>query len=385
MTVAVTFGTDLFNSSTPGFDYSFDDETMTILKNVIVASDSSFGVHSVQKNNVLLNMGAVLSNTNFGVEFAGAGDDNITNAIGALISGTMGVFMDSTGTSTFNNLGTTVGTSTHGVEFGTLTHGMVFINHGSVLSASEGVFLDSDFTGGLVNNFKLINAIDRGIHINTEHTFITLINNHLGAIIESPHNAIDATIGGFILHNSGKVIGDVVEEDSAGTPAEIFNHGKITGSVKLTTGNDIFNGTGGRSGDIFAGSGNSQIVGGKGNVVIHLGTGFNSVTGGPNHNQLIFDSPLVGQFDTFKHFAHGHDTIVLKMADFPGLPLGVLDSAHFQNGAPVNGNPQIDYNSSTGVLVFDPDGTGGAAPKEIAVIANHAQVQVHASDILVIA
>jgi hypothetical protein len=74
---------------------------------------------------------------------------------------------------------------------------------------------------------------------------------------------------------------------------------------------------------------------------------------------------------------------MLSQAIFGGHSLGTLDTAHFHIGAPVNGNAQIDYTPSSGVLVYDANGNLPGGATEFAILSNHAHV--HAGDFVVIA
>jgi hypothetical protein len=78
------------------------------------------------------------------------------------------------------------------------------------------------------------------------------------------------------------------------------------------------------------------------------------------------------------------DKIDLTLSVFTGLLLGPLDANHFAIGAPTNKNPQIDYHPTTGkALVYAPLGKAGGST-EFAILANHALITLHDSDLVVI-
>ena len=53
------------------------------------------------------------------------------------------------------------------------------------------------------------------------------------------------------------------------------------GKVQLGSGNDLFNGKGGTSGEVIGGAGNDRLIGGKGNDQLSGGAGNDTLTGGP--------------------------------------------------------------------------------------------------------
>ena len=64
------------------------------------------------------------------------------------------------------------------------------------------------------------------------------------------------------------------------------------------------------------------------------------------------------------------DVIQLDDAVFTGLGLGVLAAGAFNTGtAATEADDRIIYDATTGVLLFDADGVGGAAGVEFAVLA----------------
>jgi Ca2+-binding RTX toxin-like protein len=72
----------------------------------------------------------------------------------------------------------------------------------------------------------------------------------------------------------------------------------------------------------------------------------------------------------------------LSEGDFPNLgSIGVLTTAHFHVGNPVNGNAQIDYTSGNGFLYYDPDGNGPDARVHFATLTTHPAL-IHADFIV---
>src|SRR5260221_12632297 len=111
-----TIKSDIFNTGVDGSDFALGQKQLTIVPNVVVHSDTFFGVYSNQPGSVLLNKGIILSDSNDGVRFdsGDTGNSVITNAFGGFISGTEGIEWFGAGTKTLNNFGTIVGTDAFG-------------------------------------------------------------------------------------------------------------------------------------------------------------------------------------------------------------------------------------------------------------------------------
>ena len=70
-------------------------------------------------------------------------------------------------------------------------------------------------------------------------------------------------------------------------------------------------------------------------------------------------------------FQRDVDTIKLENAIFKALPAGALASSAFFVGAQAHdANDRIIYNSATGALLYDPDGTGSQAAAQFATMRN---------------
>jgi Ca2+-binding RTX toxin-like protein len=81
----------------------------------------------------------------------------------------------------------------------------------------------------------------------------------------------------------------------------------------------------------------------------------------------VFDTALGTGIDRITDFSTVYDTIRLENAVFSGLSTGYLRSSQFHIGAAAHDTTdRIIYNSATGAVFFDPDGTGSAAPTQFA-------------------
>jgi Ca2+-binding RTX toxin-like protein len=387
MTSFIPLRSDIFNFTTQGFEFPAPGpDTVKVFPDVTIASDLLDAIDSELPNSVLINAGNIVSRSH-GVFFDfTAANSIITNTAEGLMLGVFAVEMTGTGYQTFNNFGKVISTVAFGVLFSGNAQSVVVNNHGSILAAEMGI--QNGAASGVINNFHLISASGVngvGIHLNTPNLLTTTINNAPAAIIKGTMDAIAADGGMFSIHNLGRVHGDI--SDNANLHDVVINHGTINGNVDLGGGNDLFNGTGGKSGPVFGGDGRDRLIGGSGKDLLHGDDGNDKLTGGPGADQFFFDSTLnpVTNVDTITDFTSLQgDRIVLSDADFAGLgSFGRLSAPHFHIGRPTNGNPQIDYNHSTGFLFYDPDGNGGAAPVHFATLANHATIK--AGDFFLIA
>ncbi len=153
-------------------------------------------------------------------------------------------------------------------------------------------------------------------------------------------------------------------------------------------GNDYLVGDA-QANEIRGGAGTDQVRGGSGNDLLDGGEDSDIYLGGPDADQFKFSSNLTGDVDTLSDFTPGDgDVIVLRdnvftnlatMATPNGAPLG---AAEFVVGAAATtADHRIVYDSTTGAMFYDADGTGGTAQIQFALLIGTPTVQ--ASDILV--
>jgi len=138
-----------------------------------------------------------------------------------------------------------------------------------------------------------------------------------------------------------------------------------------TSGNDVFDGVGG-SDFIFGGTGDDRLTGGAGNDAIHGGLGRDTLTGGAGSDKFYFDTAIgFGNVDQITDFSTVYDRIGLENSVFTAFAsTGTMSSSAFYKGAAAHdATDRIIYNSSTGQLFYDADGTGAVAPVQIAELA----------------
>ena len=82
-------------------------------------------------------------------------------------------------------------------------------------------------------------------------------------------------------------------------------------------------------------------------------------------------APLApANIDTIDDFSVADDTIRLDNAIFTGLVAGTLAASAFQTGtAAADALDRVIYNSATGALLFDSDGTGASAAVQFGIVS----------------
>ncbi|MFM7274042.1 MAG: hypothetical protein ACKO4A_09315 [Gammaproteobacteria bacterium] len=110
--------------------------------------------------------------------------------------------------------------------------------------------------------------------------------------------------------------------------------------------------------------------------------------GGDGADAFLFDAPLAGNIDTITDFSVGTDRIRLDDDVFTALQAGSLAASQFRSGEGVNtagdADDRILYNTTTGALFYDPDGTGPLAPIRFATLGVATHPELGAADFLVV-
>ncbi|WP_428667709.1 beta strand repeat-containing protein [Reyranella sp.] len=171
--------------------------------------------------------------------------------------------------------------------------------------------------------------------------------------------------------------GDSVIEASSGGTDLVFSSisynlsGQYIEHLTLTGSGNI-NGTGNSLANALTGnSGNNALDGGSGNDVLNGGAGADVLTGGSGLDTFVFDSALGGAIDTVADFSVANDTIRLDQSIFGAIAtLGTLSASAFFAGAGAHdADDRIIYNSATGFLSYDSDGTGANAAVQFALLS----------------
>ncbi len=126
---------------------------------------------------------------------------------------------------------------------------------------------------------------------------------------------------------------------------------------------------------VFGDAGNDTIFGGGGSDRLYGGVGEDTLTGGAGADSYYFDAPINGsaaEFDTIVGFRAIDDRIILDAAVFSAIgangPLA-RDAFHVGETA-TDAEDRIIYDRETGILYYDPDGTGDAFDIAFAELKN---------------
>ena len=124
----------------------------------------------------------------------------------------------------------------------------------------------------------------------------------------------------------------------------------------VLTGTADINGTGTLSNETITGNSGANVLSGHG--------GLDTLTGGGGADTFYFDvGPRAGTLATITDFTPGTDHIELASAGFRGIGgPGALDPAYFTPGNPTTTSQHIVYDSSSGTIYYDLDGSGARAP-----------------------
>jgi Ca2+-binding RTX toxin-like protein/aryl-phospho-beta-D-glucosidase BglC (GH1 family) len=216
----------------------------------------------------------------------------------------------------------------------------------------------------------------------------------------------DTMIGGtgddtYVVNAAGDMVVELADEGTdtvlsaiAYTLGANLENLTLTGSAALAgTGNGLdnvltgnggantLNGNGGND-RLHGLGGNDTLVGGEGSDWLVGGAGKDKLTGGLGSDFFVFDAaPASSSLDTIVDFTHGEDAIVLDQRVFGALGASV-DAAEFVIGTKApNAGVHLFYNSGTGALYYDADGSGRGAAVQLATLATG--LNLEASDFIV--
>ena len=141
----------------------------------------------------------------------------------------------------------------------------------------------------------------------------------------------------------------------------------VTGS----SGSDTLLGYGGND-TISAGMGADELRGGDGNDVLVGGAGNDKLTGNAGSDFFRFETaPGTSNIDTVTDF-NTVDTLQFAKSVFTAFSAtGAISAANYVEGTNVaakDANDFLLYDTGTGKLFYDRDGTGSAAPVQVALL-----------------
>jgi Ca2+-binding RTX toxin-like protein len=192
--------------------------------------------------------------------------------------------------------------------------------------------------------------------------------------------------------------------NSAGTAAMTLVGNSISQTITGNAGENILRGLdgndvlvgldgndelfGGNGTDVLeGGNGSDRLTGGTGNDNILGGIGADTIFGGTGADTFVFDTAIGGtEIDRIADFTAGEDVISLLFGIFSGIDRGQLAQAAFeinQSGLATQTSTRIVYESDTGRLVYDADGSGDAAGVHFATLNRNIDA-ISAADFLIV-
>ncbi|WP_029009048.1 Ig-like domain-containing protein [Azospirillum halopraeferens] len=183
----------------------------------------------------------------------------------------------------------------------------------------------------------------------------------------------DVLFGGF---GADTVVGGSGDDVLYGNQQDDLLFGN-RGMDTLFGGQDSDTLFGGQDGDVLYGQlggdvlygqmGDDTLFGGQGNDVLFGGEGRDVLYGGLGADTFGFESTLDGG-DVIGDFEAGVDRIAVVGPNFGSIPAGTLPAAHFALDNPASANATFVFDTRTGVLSFDADGSGAGAAVTIATL-----------------
>ncbi|MFZ2725664.1 MAG: hypothetical protein WAX77_05405 [Methylococcaceae bacterium] len=189
----------------------------------------------------------------------------------------------------------------------------------------------------------------------------------------------DSLIGGtgndtYIVDNSNDKINE--------TSTSLTEIDTVQSSISWTLGTNLeklslagtaaINATGNNLANLLIGNSAVNLLNGSsGNDTLNSGTGNDTLTGGTGKD--LFQLTTSANYDRITDFSVVDDTIQLENSVFTKLiSTGALPAAEFKiASAATDSNDYILYNSSTGVLSYDADGSGAGKAVQIALLGTH--------------
>ncbi len=185
----------------------------------------------------------------------------------------------------------------------------------------------------------------------------------------------------------------VVENASEGTDS-VFSTISYTLADNIENltigGSDGIYGNGNAMDNILIGNEAANALDGKeGNDTINGGGGADTLTGGSGLDVFIIDiRGASGSFVTITDFSAADDTISLGGRHMHDTSIGAiaLSSDYFvanQTGVAVDSNDYVIYNTATGALYIDIDGSGATSAVQIALLGVDSHPTISVADFVV--
>ena len=255
--------------------------------------------------------------------------------------------------------------------------------------------------GGLGNDTYIVDSsIDQTIE--NENEGIDKVNASVSYVLSSNVENLNL-VGSNAINGTGNSLGNIINGNNAvnniyagdgadlidGAGGDDYIYGE-SGNDSIVGGNgddnlngglgdDVISGNNGQDwvvGDLgndvlIGGAGNDHLIGGMGDDVLIGGAGKDWLTGGMGADQFTFHSRKdAADIITDFRISDG-DRIAISAKGFgKNLKVGTLSADQFTLGSKAQGvSDRFIYDSATGHLFFDKDGTGSANQTQIATLS----------------
>jgi Ca2+-binding RTX toxin-like protein len=177
---------------------------------------------------------------------------------------------------------------------------------------------------------------------------------------------LGGTTGAHGVHLEGSTDGETVT--TSGADDQLLGGGGAD-VLRGGNGNDVISG----------GTGNDKLFGQGGDDTLVGDAGIDQLTGGGGNDIFFLANASVSSRDFVKDFTPGQDRILLDRTDFSnfdrvggvagGAPISPSDWFRSgTDGLAKDANDRFIYDTLTGKLFYDPDGSGSAAGQNIATL-----------------
>jgi Ca2+-binding RTX toxin-like protein len=282
---------------------------------------------------------------------------------------------------------------------------------GEVVTESSGAGTDeviSSVSFTLGSNIERLTLTGTGDLNGTGSSVANTITGTAGNNVLDGGSGNDTLIGGggddtYVVGSSGDVIvevagegTDTVRSSTSHTLGATLEHLTLIGTGSLKgTGNAQSNAITGNQGNntLDGGAGSDTLDGGLGADVLRGNAGSDTLTGGDGADLFLFDTALSGAgADLITDFAVGVDKIRLDddvFTAFKATLTTLVTADQFVSGAGItaaqDAMDRLIYDTDTGALYYDPDGTGAQAGVQIAVLGASTHPALSAGDFVIVA
>jgi hypothetical protein len=254
----------------------------------------------------------------------------------------------------------------------------------TVLSSLAAYTLTANVENLTLTGVAAINGTGNGLqNLITGNTAANSLNGGAGVDTLNGGAGIDTLTGGdgrdiYFIETSGDLVVEANANIATGgndTVISSLTTYTLTDNVEnLTLSGAAINGTGNVLNNLMRGNTTANsLSGGDGNDLLNGAAGNDTLTGGIGADTFRFDFPLnaATNSDLITDFSLAEgDRIELENDVFTALSTtGALAATAFVIGAATNAAHRVLYNSATGLLAFNSDASGAAAPIAFATLS----------------